>query len=68
VLLWALPHSLGIRQPFTETGEDLWWEMDPIGVLAFVAPNVEDHPGYAPDELVGRRTAEILLPPDRDRA
>jgi PAS domain S-box-containing protein len=42
--------------------------MDPIGVLTFVAPNVEDHLGYAPDELVGRRTAEILLPPDRDRA
>ena len=104
VLLWALPHSLGIRQPFietlaawlmlaavavigvllrrqhremvravrrlsafAETGDDLWWELDPQGVVTFMAPNVEDYLGYAPDEVIGHHSDLILAPPERGR-
>lgn len=38
------------------------------GVLTWVSPTSRELLGRAPDELVGRRGLELLLPQDRDRA
>jgi PAS domain S-box-containing protein len=47
---------------YAETGDDVLWEMDPHGVITYIAPTVQDFLGYAPDEVMSCH-ADVILPP-----
>ncbi len=50
-----------------ECSTDYIFELNDKGVFTFVSKQVEDILGYAPEELVGRRIAELLLPEELPR-
>ena len=50
------------------TGDELVWEMDPTGVMLYLAPVVRQYLGYEPDELAGRHVDMLLSDQDRPRA
>ncbi len=49
-----------------ETTNDWLWEVDADAVYTYASPRVRDILGYAPEEVIGRRPAD-LMPPDEAR-
>lgn len=42
--------------------------LDKRGIISYVSPSVEDFLGYGPDELIGTRVLDLIVPDDKPRA
>ncbi|MCX5975120.1 MAG: PAS domain S-box protein [Coprothermobacterota bacterium] len=55
-------------QALTETTSDFIWEMDVNGVYTYCSPQINELWGYKPEDMIGRRPFDLMVPEDRERA
>ncbi len=64
----ALRESQKRFQALTETMNDFVWEMDARGAFTYCSPQINQIWGYKPEEMIGRRPFDLVIPEGRDEA
>ena len=59
--------SLARIRDILESTHDWLWEVDRDGRYTYVSPQVDDHLGYRPDEMIGLTPFDIMIPEEAER-
>ncbi len=51
-----------------QNSSDIVFILDKMGTITYASPSVERFLGYGPDELIGKRTLDLIVPEDKPRA
>ncbi len=63
----ALRRSEERFRALVESTSDWVWEVDAGGVYTYASPKVKDLLGYEPEEIIGKRPFDLMLPADAER-
>jgi PAS domain S-box-containing protein len=58
----ALRESEERFRSLAETTSDWIWEVDTNGIYTYVSPKVKDLLGYEPDEVIGKKPFDLMVP------
>jgi len=64
----ALRKSEEYFRAVTQNSSDIIFIVDGLGTIAYASPSVERFLGYMPDELIGKRSLDLILPGDKSKA
>ncbi len=63
----ALGESEERFRALVESSNDMIWEMDQYGTYLYISPRVKDILGFSAEELQGRSSLSLMIPPDAAR-
>jgi PAS domain S-box-containing protein len=64
----ALQESEQYFRAILENSSDIIFIMDKLGTITYVSSSIECILGYTPDELIGKRTLDLIISEDKPRA
>ena len=64
----ALRKSEEYFNAITQNSSDIIFILDGLGTIAYASPSVERFLGYKPDELIGKRSLDLILSDDKPKA
>ena len=64
----ALRKSEEYFRAITQNSSDIIFIVDGLGTIAYASPSVERFLGYKPDELIGKRSLDLILWDDKTKA
>jgi diguanylate cyclase (GGDEF)-like protein/PAS domain S-box-containing protein len=64
----ALRKSEEYFRAITQNSSDIIFIVDGLGTIAYASPSVERFLGYKPDELIGKRSLDLILSDDKPKA
>jgi PAS domain S-box-containing protein len=64
----ALRKSEEYFRAITQHSSDIIFILDRLGAISYASPSVERFLGYPPDELIGKRSLDLILSDDQPKA
>jgi len=64
----ALRQSEEYFKAIIQNSSDIIFIVDKLGTITYASPSVERFLGYGPDELIGKRTLDLIVSDDKPRA